>query len=199
MQPVNSFFFFFLLQTNPEICNSALCRPGAGWQLRRNSVPGDAWALLWRWAPVHTQLWQEVRSNVTTDMVHADLVHPVWDEMKSLVPLPWFCSHTRKNLTLKYYAKKILYFLRQQNILKSLKSFLERPAEQQSPLEGVAWKQTQPKLHCTLIWWWRLNWDCLHSSCPRKCINMQSPPLSFDQPSPLLDMLCRCCAGGSIL
>lgn len=119
--------------------------------------------------------------------------------MKSLVPLPWFCSHTRKNLTLKYYAKKILYFLRQQNILKSLKSFLERPADQQSPLEGVAWKQTQPKLHCTLIWWWRLNWDCLHSSCPRKCINMQSPPLSFDQPSPLLDMLCRCCAGGSIL
>lgn len=104
--------------------------------------------------------------------------------MKSLVPLTWFCSHTRKNLTLKYYAKKILYFLRQQNILKSLKSFLERPAEQQSPLEGVAWKQTRPKLHCTLIWWSRLNWDCLHSSCPRKCINVHhwaltSHPLSW--------------------
>ncbi|TWW60217.1 F-box only protein 21 [Takifugu flavidus] len=46
-------------------------------------------------------------------------------------------SDKRKNLTLKYYAKKILYFLRQQNILKSLKSFLEQPAEQQSPLEGA--------------------------------------------------------------
>lgn len=42
----------------------------------------------------------------------------------------------RKSLTLKYYAKKILYFLRQQNILKSLKTFLEQPAEQQSALEG---------------------------------------------------------------
>ncbi|XP_029016423.1 F-box only protein 21 isoform X3 [Betta splendens] len=43
----------------------------------------------------------------------------------------------RKSLTLKYYAKKILYFLRQQNILRSLKSFLEQPAEQQSALEGA--------------------------------------------------------------
>lgn len=51
-----------------------------------------------------------------------------------------FCSApiTRKSLTLKYYAKKILYFLRQQNILKSLKTFLEQPAEQQSALEGEA-------------------------------------------------------------
>lgn len=49
-----------------------------------------------------------------------------------------FCAHVscRKNLTLKYYAKKILYFLRQQNILRSLKGFLERPPEQQSALEG---------------------------------------------------------------
>lgn len=44
----------------------------------------------------------------------------------------------RKSLTLKYYAKKILYFLRQQNILKSLKTFLEQPADQQSALEGEA-------------------------------------------------------------
>lgn len=44
----------------------------------------------------------------------------------------------RKSLTLKYYAKKILYFLRQQNILKSLKNFLEQPTEQQSALEGEA-------------------------------------------------------------
>ncbi|XP_010774544.1 F-box only protein 21 [Notothenia coriiceps] len=42
-----------------------------------------------------------------------------------------------KSLTLKYYAKKILYFLRQQNILRSLKTFLEQPAEQQSALEGA--------------------------------------------------------------
>ncbi|XP_066546213.1 F-box only protein 21 isoform X1 [Amia ocellicauda] len=46
-------------------------------------------------------------------------------------------SDRRKSLTLKYYAKKILYFLRQQNILKSLKSFLKRPPEQQSALEGA--------------------------------------------------------------
>ncbi|XP_069038306.1 F-box only protein 21 isoform X1 [Lepisosteus oculatus] len=46
-------------------------------------------------------------------------------------------SDRRKNLTLKYYAKKILYFLRQQNILKSLKSFLARPPEQQSTIEGA--------------------------------------------------------------
>uniref|UniRef100_A0A7N6A1P1 Hemimethylated DNA-binding domain-containing protein n=1 Tax=Anabas testudineus TaxID=64144 RepID=A0A7N6A1P1_ANATE len=46
-------------------------------------------------------------------------------------------SDKRKSLTLKYYAKKILYFLRQQNILRSLKTFLEQPAEQQSSLEGA--------------------------------------------------------------
>ncbi|XP_071013212.1 F-box only protein 21-like isoform X3 [Oncorhynchus clarkii lewisi] len=46
-------------------------------------------------------------------------------------------SDRRKILTLKYYAKKILYFLRQQNILRSLKMFLEQPAEQQSALEGA--------------------------------------------------------------
>ncbi|KAM4615728.1 F-box only protein 21 isoform 2-T2 [Polymixia lowei] len=46
-------------------------------------------------------------------------------------------SDKRKSLTLKYYAKKILYFLRQQNILRSLKTFLEQPPEQQSALEGA--------------------------------------------------------------
>ncbi|KAG7318183.1 hypothetical protein KOW79_017938 [Hemibagrus wyckioides] len=46
-------------------------------------------------------------------------------------------SDRRKSLTLKYYAKKILYFLRQQNILRSLKGFLERPPEQQLALEGA--------------------------------------------------------------
>ena len=43
----------------------------------------------------------------------------------------------RKSLTLKYYAKKILYFLRQQNILRSLKLFLEQSPVQQSALEGT--------------------------------------------------------------
>ncbi|XP_051749994.1 F-box only protein 21 isoform X1 [Ctenopharyngodon idella] len=46
-------------------------------------------------------------------------------------------SDQRKSLTLKYYAKKILYFLRQQNILRNLKVFLERLPEQQSALEGA--------------------------------------------------------------
>ncbi|XP_068165991.1 F-box only protein 21 isoform X2 [Antennarius striatus] len=46
-------------------------------------------------------------------------------------------SDKRKSLTLKYYAKKILYFLRQQNILKNLKTFTEQPAEHQSALEGA--------------------------------------------------------------
>ncbi|KAM3867899.1 F-box only protein 21 [Diretmus argenteus] len=46
-------------------------------------------------------------------------------------------SDKRKSLTLKYYAKKILYFLRQQNILRSLKTFLEQLPEQQSALEGA--------------------------------------------------------------
>lgn len=41
-----------------------------------------------------------------------------------------------KSLTLKYYAKKILYFLRQQKVQRRLKMFLELPAEQQSALEG---------------------------------------------------------------
>lgn len=72
--------------------------------------------------------------------------------VKALVLLR--CSHfsllcsapvIRKSLTLKYYAKKILYFLRQQNILKSLKTFLEQPADQQSALEGEAWIRVSPR------------------------------------------------------
>ncbi|XP_020669260.3 F-box only protein 21 isoform X2 [Pogona vitticeps] len=43
----------------------------------------------------------------------------------------------RKGLTWKYYAKKILYFLRQQNILKKLKAYLKRPVDEQSFLEGA--------------------------------------------------------------
>ncbi|XP_036383224.1 F-box only protein 21 [Megalops cyprinoides] len=46
-------------------------------------------------------------------------------------------SDRRKSLTLKYYAKKILYFLRQQNILRNLKEFLDQPPEEQSALEGA--------------------------------------------------------------
>ncbi|XP_030647491.1 LOW QUALITY PROTEIN: F-box only protein 21 [Chanos chanos] len=54
------------------------------------------------------------------------------DELLSILNSDW-----RKSLTLKYYAKKILYFLRQQNILRNLKVFLDRPPEQQSALEGA--------------------------------------------------------------
>ncbi|XP_055080007.1 F-box only protein 21 isoform X2 [Periophthalmus magnuspinnatus] len=67
-------------------------------------------------------------------------------EIKSLGMPEHFCedellfilnTDKRKSLTLKYYARKILYFLRQQNILRSLKTFLEQPEEQQSALEGA--------------------------------------------------------------
>ncbi|XP_076846072.1 F-box only protein 21 isoform X2 [Brachyhypopomus gauderio] len=54
------------------------------------------------------------------------------DELLSILS-----SDRRKSLTLKYYAKKILYFLRQQKILRNLKAFLERPPEEQSALEGA--------------------------------------------------------------
>lgn len=66
-------------------------------------------------------------------VLHHDTTH---------VALLWFAWIIRKSLTLKYYAKKILYFLRQQNTLKSLKSFLEQHAEQQTALEGVSCFQT---------------------------------------------------------
>lgn len=61
--------------------------------------------------------------------------------MSSIFATFYFFLHfifSRKSLTLKYYARKILYFLRQQNILRSLKTFLEQPEEQQSALEGKA-------------------------------------------------------------
>ncbi|XP_041095979.1 F-box only protein 21-like isoform X2 [Polyodon spathula] len=66
-------------------------------------------------------------------------------ELESLGAPEHFCedelisilnSDKRKGLTLKYYAKKILYFLRQQNVLKSLKGFFGRSPDQQCPLEG---------------------------------------------------------------
>ncbi|KAK7809141.1 hypothetical protein U0070_006155 [Myodes glareolus] len=42
----------------------------------------------------------------------------------------------RKALTWKYYAKKILYYLRQQKILNNLKAFLQQPDDYESYLEG---------------------------------------------------------------
>lgn len=45
-----------MLQTNPEVCNSALRWPGAGGQLCRDRGPRDARALLRRRASLHTQL-----------------------------------------------------------------------------------------------------------------------------------------------
>nr|XP_023416656.1 LOW QUALITY PROTEIN: F-box only protein 21 [Cavia porcellus] len=41
----------------------------------------------------------------------------------------------RKALTWKYYAKKILYYLRQQKILNNLKAFLQQPDDYESYLE----------------------------------------------------------------
>lgn len=55
--------------------------------------------------------------------------------------VPFSYDAYRKSLTLKYYAKKILYFLRQQNILRNLKVFFERLPEQQSALEGKLTKR----------------------------------------------------------
>uniref|UniRef100_UPI00398F5992 F-box only protein 21 isoform X2 n=1 Tax=Pristiophorus japonicus TaxID=55135 RepID=UPI00398F5992 len=43
----------------------------------------------------------------------------------------------RKYLTWKYYARKILCFLRQQDIMETLKEFLSSPPEQQKLIEGV--------------------------------------------------------------
>ncbi|KAL7986786.1 hypothetical protein Chor_013069 [Crotalus horridus] len=46
-------------------------------------------------------------------------------------------SFSKRFFSEHYYAKKILYFLRQQNILKKLKTYLEYPADEQSFLEGA--------------------------------------------------------------
>ena len=70
--------------------------------------------------------------------------HPRIQLLKNMLSAPPCTRHNdvlllflRKSLTLKYYAKKILYFLRQQNILRSLKVFLEQSPVQQSALEGT--------------------------------------------------------------
>ncbi|KAJ6659117.1 hypothetical protein lerEdw1_019420 [Lerista edwardsae] len=60
------------------------------------------------------------------------------DELMSILNM-----EGRKGLTWKYYAKKILYFLRQQNILKKLKAYLQRPVEEQSFLEDRVSKTHQ--------------------------------------------------------
>ncbi|KAL6083802.1 hypothetical protein STEG23_015974, partial [Scotinomys teguina] len=44
-----------------------------------------------------------------------------------------------KALTWKYYAKKILYYLRQQKILNNLKAFLQQPDDYESYLEGAVY------------------------------------------------------------
>uniref|UniRef100_A0A8C2R645 F-box domain-containing protein n=1 Tax=Capra hircus TaxID=9925 RepID=A0A8C2R645_CAPHI len=45
----------------------------------------------------------------------------------------------KKALTWKYYAKKILYYLRQQKILNNLKAFLQQPDDYESYLEGAVY------------------------------------------------------------
>nr|XP_019954553.1 PREDICTED: F-box only protein 21 isoform X1 [Paralichthys olivaceus] len=93
---------------------------------------------------ISKRFFTEVRS-VTQPCV-GQVLGDSFAEIESLGMPEHFCedellfilnSDKRKSLTLKYYAKKILYFLRQQNILRSLKTFLEQPVEQQSALEGA--------------------------------------------------------------
>lgn len=160
----------FVFLANSDICCSALRWPGSRRQLCRNWIAWDARALLRRWVAFHTEHWQEVGVHNTYSQTsqfcrhyhHCILILLILYETVShsaVVLCNWtasllrFASPIRKNLTLKYYAKKILYFLRQQNILKSLKSFLEKSAEQQSALEGVTWIQTQLKIHCAIFLW----------------------------------------------
>ncbi|XP_074868937.1 F-box only protein 21 isoform X2 [Carettochelys insculpta] len=63
------------------------------------------------------------------------------DELMSILNM-----EGRKCLTWKYYAKKILYFLRQQSILKKLKAYLERPGDQQSFLEDICLASVQAQV-----------------------------------------------------
>lgn len=129
---------------NQRLCLSALRWSGFGRQLYRNRVSRRTWTLLWRRAPLHSQLGQKVRSGTSSPSLHT------WTCSFSFESIYKFsarvCLSFRKSLTLKYYAKKILYFLRQQNILRSLKVFLERPPEQQSALEGQ---------NCIALVWFR--------------------------------------------
>ncbi|CAG08150.1 unnamed protein product, partial [Tetraodon nigroviridis] len=120
-------------------------------RLQRFYRPNESWDWLSEYRARHkvgTQIRRTVESiskRFFTEVV-SQVLGDSFAEIESLGMPEHFCedellfilnSDKRKNLTLKYYAKKILYFLRQQNILRSLKSFLERPAEQQSALEGV--------------------------------------------------------------
>ncbi|XP_067861814.1 F-box only protein 21 isoform X2 [Heptranchias perlo] len=54
------------------------------------------------------------------------------DELLSILNLDG-----RKYLTWKYYTRKILCFLRQQDVMEKLKEFLSSPPEQQKLIEGV--------------------------------------------------------------
>lgn len=60
----------------------------------------------------------------------------VWDAVGMLQSLLTCPIAFRKALTWKYYAKKILYYLRQQKILNNLKAFLQQPDDYESYLEG---------------------------------------------------------------
>lgn len=60
----------------------------------------------------------------------------MWDTVGTLQSLVACPIAFRKALTWKYYAKKILYYLRQQKILNNLKAFLQQPDDYESYLEG---------------------------------------------------------------
>ncbi|KAM4053309.1 F-box only protein 21 [Anomaloglossus baeobatrachus] len=59
-------------------------------------------------------------------------VHFIEDELLSILK-----AENGKCLTLKYCAKKILYFMRQEATICKLKSFLQRPVEHQDIMEGA--------------------------------------------------------------
>ncbi|XP_073416736.1 F-box only protein 21 isoform X1 [Dendrobates tinctorius] len=59
-------------------------------------------------------------------------VHFIEDELLSILK-----AESGKCLTQKYCAKKILYFMRQEATICKLKSFLQRPVEQQDIMEGA--------------------------------------------------------------
>lgn len=58
--------------------------------------------------------------------------HFIEDELLSILN-----ADGRKYLTRKYYSRKILCFLRQQKLMKTLKEFLSSPPEQKKLIEGV--------------------------------------------------------------
>lgn len=77
-------------------------------------------------------------SSLFTSYDQCEIKNKVIKVLVSWFSLTYFCLFSRKALTWKYYAKKILYYLRQQKILNNLKAFLQQPDDYESYLEGEA-------------------------------------------------------------